>query len=185
MSVARASVARMRAHDVPPASDAPRRYADGETITHQGDRPAAPGRVIAGTARIAILAEDGREAVVALIGPGAVFDECALLGEDSAVGVRAVGATSIVRITEQDACAGLARRVVDATLLLEESLLRDVRGRLERRLASLEARGDVAVTQEELGRMVGAARETVNRALRDLAATRPSPRGRRRRVRGP
>ena len=57
MSVARASVARMRAHDLPPASDAPRRYADGDTITHQGDRPTSAGRVVAGTARVAVLAD--------------------------------------------------------------------------------------------------------------------------------
>ena len=177
MSQAGTSVARMRAHDVPPASDAPRRYADGETITHQGDRPTSVGRVVAGLARVAILAMDGREAVVALLGPGSVVDECALLDEPSPVGVRAIGATSIARIADREATVGLARRVVDTTCLLEDALLRDVRARLERRLASLEARGDIAVTQEELGRMIGAARETVNRAMRDLTTTRPASRG--------
>lgn len=172
----------MRTQGTPPATDAPRRYADGETITHQGDRPHAPGLVVDGSVRVAIVSEEGREAVIALLGPGDVFDECAVVGVPSPVGVRALGATTVRRVDASQVTDALARRSLDATALLEDALLRDVRGRVERLLAMLDRRGAVAVTQEELGRMVGAARETVNRALRDLDAASPVPGGSRRRT---
>lgn len=51
-------------------------------------------------------------------------------------------------------------------------MLHDVRTRLLRRLQDLAAGRHAGVrlplTQDELGRMIGASRETVNRALRDL-----------------
>lgn len=165
----------MRA-DIAPATAAPRRFADGAVITRLGEHVASPAVVERGIARASVLAEDGREAVVALLGPGEVFDECALLAPaTSLVEVRAVGATAIRRVDARASPleVALARRLRAATDLLEEVMLHDVRSRLVRRLGDVAARrgvGPLPLTQEELGRMVGASRETVNRALRALAA---------------
>ena len=166
----------MRVEDAPAAA-APRRYADGAVITRLGEPVAAPALVERGLARASVLAEDGREAIVALLGPGDVFDECALLEPPrSPVEIRALGDTTIRRLGLRPSPleVALARRLRAATGLLEEAMLHDVRSRLLRRLQDLAARRAsglrVPLTQEELGRMVGATRETVNRALRDLAS---------------
>ena len=179
-----------------PAADAPRRYADGATITRQGDEVALPGFIERGLVRLSSVSADGREVVLGLLGPGDVLDECALIGARSPVTASVVDAATIRRVdlgvgaeSAATIATALARRLGTTSALLEEAMLHDVRARLLRRLQDVVAGRHVGLrlplTQEELGRMVGAARETVNRALRDLAATRPSPRGRRRRVRGP
>ncbi|MFM8999684.1 MAG: Crp/Fnr family transcriptional regulator [Actinomycetota bacterium] len=163
----------MRAEGTP-AADAPRRYADGATITRQGDLVARPGLIERGLVRLSAVADDGREVVLGLLGPGDVLDDCALLGERSPVTASAAQATSVRRL-EADASpltAALARRLRATTEQLEEAMLHDVRTRLLRRLQDLAAGRHAGVrlplTQDELGRMIGASRETVNRALRDL-----------------
>lgn len=164
----------MRA-DTSPAADAPRRYADGTTITRQGDRVARPGVVERGLVRLSAVSADGREIVLGLLGPGDAIDECALLDAPSDVTATAIGATAIRRIHVDPAplAIALARRVAATSALLGEAMLHDVRSRLLRRLQDVAAGRHAGLrlplTQEELGRMVGASRETVNRALRDLA----------------
>lgn len=160
-----------------PGADAPRRYADGATITRQGDHVARPGVIERGLVRLSAVSADGREVVLGLLGPGDVLDECALLDEASAVTASVVD-TAMVRRIDRDADASriataLARRLRATTDLLEEAMLHDVRTRLLRRLQDLAAGHHAGMrlplTQDELGRMIGASRETVNRALRDLA----------------
>lgn len=173
----------MREAGGPPTTEAPRRYADGDVITRQGSAVAEPAIVREGLVRASLLAEDGREVVVALLGRGEVFDECALLpSTPSPVTVRAIGATTIARVRDTSPLAvALARRIEAAIDLLEEAMLHDVRSRLLRRLQDLALRAPdgarIPLTQEELGRMVGATRETVNRALRELLAAGALPGG--------
>jgi CRP/FNR family cyclic AMP-dependent transcriptional regulator len=164
-----------------PGADAPRRYADGATITRQGDHVVRPGLIERGLVRLSAVSADGREIVLGLLGPGDVLDECALLDEPSTVSASVVHEATIRRIgggTSADADAvqlasALARRLRTTTELLEEAMLHDVRTRLLRRLQDLATGRHAGIrlplTQDELGRMIGASRETVNRALRELA----------------
>ena len=159
-----------------PATDAPRRYADGATITRQGDLVVRPGVIERGLVRLSAVSADGREVVLGLLGPGDVLDECALLAEASTVTASVVHEATVRRIDgETDApriATALARRLRVTAGLLEEAMLHDVRTRLLRRLQDLAAGRPAGLrlplTQDELGRMIGASRETVNRALRDL-----------------
>lgn len=136
----------------------------------------------------------GRQVVLALLGPGELFGESALLGEPSPFEARSVVVAEVLPIdvlqldavlTRQPATGAevmrlLAVRLGRTSSALQEALALDVRGRVSRRLHELAARHGVAgpsgvrlsvnVTQEDLARMVGASRESVNRCLATLTA---------------
>jgi CRP/FNR family transcriptional regulator, cyclic AMP receptor protein len=172
----------------------PRRLPHGAVVVRQGDPSSSLFLVTSGAVRLSSVTRDGREVVVGLLGPGDVFGESALLGLPSPVDARVVGRTRIVGLRLPDLRDVLSRYPVTAEELLrlvasrlhrtssalQEALAADVRTRLSLRLRTLAAehgvRSDegirlrVPLTQEELGRMVGAARETVNRSLVGLTA---------------
>jgi CRP/FNR family cyclic AMP-dependent transcriptional regulator len=172
----------------------PRRLAHGQVVVRQGDADDTLYLVTAGAVRVASVTPDGREIVVALLGTGDVFGESALLGRPSPAEARAVGQADVVAIPvpllgdildRRPAIAEQLLRLLAARLhrtarALEQALVEDVPTRLSRRLRDLVVEHGtpaddgiaigVPLTQEELGRMVGASRETVNRTLRGLTA---------------
>ncbi len=178
------------------AAGVPRRYRHGEVILGQGQPIACLRLVVAGAVRLAAVAPNGREVVVGLLGPGEAFGEVALLGGGpSPVEARAVGEeTAVLAIppgvlrelfrrlpaAAEELLRIVAGRLHETTVALEEALAHDVPTRLGlrlRRLAETHGEGTpegVALpprlTQEELARMVGTTRESVNRALARLAA---------------
>jgi CRP-like cAMP-binding protein len=178
------------------AVGAPRRYRHGEVVLGQGQTVGCLRLVISGTVRLAAVVPSGREVVVGLLGPGDVFGEVALLGGGpSPVEARALGeGTSVLAIppgvlreiirrmpaTAEELLRLVAARLHDTTGALEEALAHDVPTRISLRLRHLalthgeDAEDGVALpprlTQEELGRMAGATRESVNRTLARLAA---------------
>lgn len=178
------------------AAGAPRRYEHGDVVVRQGETVTCLRLVTRGVVRLSAVAPSGREVVVGLLGPGDVFGELALLGGGpSPVEARAVGAsTSVVVITLGALRAVLQRapataeellRLIAARLhhtasALEEALAHDVPTRVSLRLRHLArshgtsgeggVRLPVRLTQEEIARMVGATRESVNRSLAGLAA---------------
>jgi CRP-like cAMP-binding protein len=172
----------------------PRRLPHGEVVLRQGDPATCLFLVSAGAVRLSSVTRDGREVVVALLGTGDVFGESALLGRCSPVEARAVGQTDVVAIaipvlrdvlerhpaTAEQLLRLVASRLHRTSRALEEALAGDVPARISHRLRDLaEEHGTtsregvtirVPITQEELGRMVGASREAVNRTLGGLAA---------------
>lgn len=177
------------------AGPSPRRYAHGEAILCQGDPGACLFFVLSGAVRLAAVLESGREVVVGLLGPGEVFGEVALLGGGSSpVEARAVGEARIAVVPVASLEAVIERNPATATELLrlvasrlhrtsaalEEALAHDVPTRVSRRLCELARRHGVRdpggvrlslpLTQEDLGRMIGASREAVNKSLSALAA---------------
>ena len=171
-----------------------RRFPHGEVIARQGEEVRTLFLVTEGAVRLASVTPGGREVVVALLGPGDLFGESALLGEASPVQARSIGRTEVVAlhvscirsiVARQPGTAEQLLRLVAARLhrtrtALEEALACDIAGRIAGRLRELAAdhgvpeadgiRLAVPVTQEELARMVGVARETVNRTIGTLAA---------------
>jgi len=187
----------------PMADGVTRRFPHGEVITRQGEDERCLFLVTEGAVRIASVTPGGREVVVGLLGPGDLFGESALLGYPSPVQARAIGRTEVVALhvsciraiverqpgTAEQLLRLVAGRLHRTRTALEEALACDVPGRVAGRLRDLVAdhgvpeaggvRLGVPVTQDELARMVGVSRETVNRTVGALAArglVRSSPR---------
>ena len=162
-------------------------FAEGD----QGDRLYV---ILEGKIKLGRTKSDGRESLLAVLGPGEMFGELSLFDP----GPRTATATSVgdsvliglgheaiqpwllqhpqVAFTLLNALARRLRRTNDS---LADLVFSDVPGRVAKALLDLSTRfgrptdGGVLVahelTQEELAQLVGASRETVNKALADFA----------------
>jgi CRP-like cAMP-binding protein len=163
----------------------------GEMIVRQGDPAAHLYLVESGRVKITTLAPDGREAFVAIMGPGQVFGELSLFesGQRTA-DARAMEPSVLHALAHADfrpyvgahpevaweLLTVLSRIVRRQDQAIQDMVFLDVGGRVARRLLDLadqhgEEAGNgavrvaVPITQEELAQMVGASRESVNKAL--------------------
>ncbi|HSJ51883.1 MAG TPA: Crp/Fnr family transcriptional regulator [Actinomycetota bacterium] len=176
------------------AAGTPRRLPHGVTVVRQGELGECLFLVTDGAVRLSSVTSDGTEVVVGILGAGDLFGESALLEAPSPVEARVLGEAELVALptdhlldvfgceplTAEQVVRLVAARLHRTARALEDALSRDVPARLTRRLLDLaEAHGAptpdgvvirVPITQDELARMVGAARETVNRALGRLSA---------------
>lgn len=167
-------------------------YPKGTVLFHQGDPGDSVLVLETGAIKVSNLSPDGREVVMALLGPGEMLGELSIF--DS--GVRTADATAIEDTTalvlshdvfrpfleEHPAVAihlleVLAVRLRETNEALQDAIFSDVPGRLAKRFVDLAERYgvadgdgedtliDLALTQEQLAQMVGAARESVNKAV--------------------
>ncbi|MBA2390292.1 MAG: Crp/Fnr family transcriptional regulator [Geodermatophilaceae bacterium] len=168
-------------------------YARGSTIFHEGDPGDSLYIVLAGKVKIGRRAADGRENMLAVMGPSDQFGELSLFDP----GPRTATATALtdvrlVRmhktalgpwITEYPEIAEqllrvLARRLRRTNNIIADLIFTDVPGRVAKALLQLASRFGTPegqgirvthdLTQEELAQLVGASRETVNKALADF-----------------
>lgn len=172
-----------------------RRLGPGRALVAQGGAPSHLFVVRSGAVRLAKLRDDGEEAVLDVLGPGDAVGHLTLLEGCDAEPLEARSITPVeVLAVAHDELRPLLRRRPDLAAwafrlaldelarrhaVLADTLLGDVRGRvlsLLERLAGRHGRRvvggvlvDLPLTQEELGRMVGATRESANRALARLA----------------
>jgi CRP-like cAMP-binding protein len=168
-----------------------RRYTRGEVIFLEGDEGTALCLIAEGRIRIQLTGADGREVVINVYGPAEFFGELALLdGEPRSADAIAQDASRVFWLQREDFAAfldshpraamtmlaSLSRRLRHTTRVVQDATFRDVPARLARVLLDLAARNgqpipqgiriESRLTQGELAAMVGASRETVNRALR-------------------
>jgi CRP-like cAMP-binding protein len=178
-----------------PVASPARRYAHGDVIVRQGEPVACLRLVTAGAVRLSSVSPEGREVVVALLGAGDLFGEQALLdGGASPVEARALGGATVQAIhsgallsvlrhapaTAAEVLRLVASRLHRTSAALEQALALDVPSRVGLRLREIAERHGThapdgvrlpaGLTQDELARMVGASRESVNRSLMGLAA---------------
>jgi len=172
----------------------PRAFGVGVTALMQGS--AAPGLFVVteGVLREGAVSDLGRWFVHELLGPGQVFGS--LDPAPSPVTVRAARPARAVLVTLDDVdelwrgrrrvarwlVRAQERRLLDARAIVHELAWLDVADRVRRRLERLaEVHGhpvpggvriDAPLTQEELAAMVGATRESVNRAVVAMVAQR-------------
>ena len=170
-----------------------RRMDDGELLFEKGAPADGLYAVEAGKIRISTVSYTGKEIVLNVLAPGAVFGEIALLdGEPRTATARAVGPTRLLFISRDDffeifdreaplrrhITALLCRRLRWVSDLLEDANFLDLTGRLVKRLLWLAERHGgpdpegiriaLPLSQQELGLMLGVTREAVNKKLRDL-----------------
>lgn len=163
----------------------------GEMIFRQGDHGVHLYLIESGRVKITTLAPDGREAFVAIMGPGQVFGELSLFeSHQRTADARAMEPSVLHALAHDDfrpyvgahpevaweLLTVLARIVRRQDQAIQDMVFLDVGGRVARRLLDLAdehgepagadaIRVSVPITQEELAQMVGASRESVNKAL--------------------
>jgi CRP/FNR family transcriptional regulator, cyclic AMP receptor protein len=162
-----------------------RRFAAGEVIFRIG----APGQsmmtVVTGTVRISAPSPDGKEIVLAEVGIGEVIGEMALLdGKERSADAVALTNCDLLVLERRDMLVYLERHPSIGIKLLEvlcERLRRTdqqiheiaflgLPTRLAKallRLGGSNPQAKLALSQRELGSMIGGTRESVNRCLRE------------------
>ncbi|MPZ63400.1 MAG: cyclic nucleotide-binding domain-containing protein [Propionibacteriales bacterium] len=176
------------------ASMAEGRLARGDVLFREGDAGDRLYVVTDGKVKLGRTSSDGRENLLAILGPGQMFGELSLFdpGPRSAT-VTAVTDVKMMSLSHDELVRWLTGRPQVARGLLSQLAARlrrtnevvadlvfsDVPGRVAKALLDLSARfGRTAddgvhvhhdLTQEELAQLVGASRETVNKALADFA----------------
>jgi CRP-like cAMP-binding protein len=154
------------------ASMAESRLARGEALFREGDSGDRLYVVTEGKVKLGRTSADGRENLLAILGPGQMFGELSLFDP----GRWLTGRHEVAR----GLLLQLASRLRKANDVVADLVFSDVPGRVAKALLDLASRfGRVAddgvhvhhdLTQEELAQLVGASRETVNKALADFAS---------------
>ena len=167
----------------------------GDVLFNEGDSGNQLYVVIEGKIKLGRTSADGRENLLAILGPGQMFGELSFFDP----GPRSATATAVTDVALKslghDALSPVLKSHPDVALALLHQLagrlrrtnevvgdlvFSDVPGRVAKALLDLAGRfgrqADDGVhvnhdlTQEELAQLVGASRETVNKALADFAA---------------
>lgn len=159
------------------------KYRRNELICTQGEVADRLFIVFSGRVAITVKATDGRESVVAVLGPGALFGELPLFdGGNRSADARALGTVHLISVGYDDVkrvlrarpevlwavVRILSRRLRATDEALSDAMFLDVTGRTAKRLLQVSAGEDefkMPLTQEELAGMVGASRERVNKAI--------------------
>ena len=182
------AAAALRATMIP--VDLPR----GHVLFNEGDPGDRLYVIDEGKIKLGATSSDGRETLLAILGPGEMFGELSLFdpGPRNATAVALTDAT-LLGVGHPDLepwltgrpevaaslLGALARRLRRTNEAMADLVFSDVPGRVAKALLDLAAKfgvpgpeGSVHVvhdlTQEELAQLVGASRETVNKALADF-----------------
>lgn len=163
-------------------------YPKGSVILFEDDPGDALFVVRSGRVKVVLVAEDGREVILGILGVGEHFGELSLIDDQprSAHVVAMEDATLLVlrredfrrRVEQNPAVAWallleLSRRLRRADEKIGSLVLLDVPGRIARVLLDAvdEAGGDrieKPLTHQTIAHVIGASRETVSRALREF-----------------
>lgn len=176
------------------ASLVARDVAKGDVIFSEGQPGDQMYVIVEGKVKLGQTSADGRESLLGVLGPGEMFGELSLFDPGLRTSTATALTDSIVLALGNDqlrpwlsgrpevAAAllqALARRIRRTNEAMADLVFSDVPGRVAKALMELgEKFGEVTpdgllvthdMTQEELAQLVGASRETVNKALADFA----------------
>jgi CRP/FNR family transcriptional regulator, cyclic AMP receptor protein len=159
----------------------------GATIFSKDDPGNSLLAIVSGTVKISISSSEGRNAILNLIGAGELVGEIAVLaGKGRTADATANTDCEIFVIDRRDflpfvrSQPALAMKFIEllcARLQVEQLILKDLPGRLASALLGLTAQRKldpasrtIAITQQEIGEMVGMTRESINKQLGAWAA---------------
>jgi CRP-like cAMP-binding protein len=163
-------------------------YPKGSVILFEDDPGDALFVVRSGRVKVVLLAEDGREVILGILGVGEHFGELSLIDDQPrSAHVIAMEESSILVLRRDDfrrrveasptvawaLLQELSRRLRRADEKIGNLVLLDVPGRIARMLldAAEECGSDLIdkpLTHQTIAQLIGASRETVSRALRDF-----------------
>ena len=167
----------------------------GETLFNEGDSGDRLYILLSGKVKLGHASADGRENLLAVLGPGEIVGELTLFdpGPRSTTAT-AVAPTELLTLDHnqlmtfveshpqlaKDMLRALAQRLRRTNTALADLVFSDVPGRVAKALLDLADRFGTAtdkgvhvphdLTQEELAQLVGASRETVNKSLADFVS---------------
>lgn len=167
----------------------------GTTLFSEGEPGESLYIVLAGKVKLGRRSPDGRENLVAVMGPSDQFGELSLFDPGPRTATATVVTDARLARLPKDSLQAwvrdrpeiamqllrvLGRRLRRTNTMLADLIFVDVPGRVAKQLLQLAQRfgslegGSLRVThdltQEELAQLVGASRETVNKALADFAS---------------
>src|SRR5881275_779673 len=167
----------------------------GETIFHEGDPGDRLYVIVEGKIKLGRASGDGRENMLAVLGPGEMFGELSLFDPGprtaTVAAITDCALTSLAHEMLRPWLAGrpelgvqllqaLAQRLRRTNEAMADLVFSDVPGRVAKTLLDLADRFGTPgpdgvrvthdLTQEELAQLVGASRETVNKALSEFAS---------------
>jgi CRP/FNR family transcriptional regulator len=171
------------------------KLARGDRLFEEGDNGECLYVILEGKIKLTRAAPDGRENLLSVLGPGEMFGELSLFDPrprtSSASAVTDARLAALAHdalrpwLTGRPGVAmhllrALAQRLRRANDVMADLVFTDVPGRVAKALLDLADRFGQQqadglhvhhdLTQEELAQLVGASRETVNKALADFAA---------------
>ena len=170
-------------HPPPPAPQTFPKYARSAVIFSQGDPAADVFYIQQGSVKLSVLSRTGKEAVVAILGPGDFFGEGCLAGQPRRMATAsALGASTVLVVekpqmlemlhTQPTLAARFLSHMLTRNIRIEEDLVDQLFNSSEKRLARallLLARYGkedqplrVTLSQETLAEMVGTTRSRVN-----------------------
>ncbi|MBM4369065.1 MAG: Crp/Fnr family transcriptional regulator [Deltaproteobacteria bacterium] len=163
-------------------------YPKGSVILFEDDPGDALFVVRPGRVKVVLLAEDGREVILSLMGVGEYFGELSLIDDQPrSAHVIAMEESSLLVLRRDDfrrrvesspgvawaLLQELSHRLRRADEKIGNLVLLDVPGRIARMLLDAAAEGDddlidKPLTHQTIAHVIGASRETVSRAMRDF-----------------
>ncbi len=166
------------------------RFKRGQAIVEQGKKSDSLAIILTGRARVMTTDTRGREAILATMEPGDYIGEMSLIdNEPHSATVRALVRTDVLILGRSEfarflpdnssvayaVMKKLVQRLRQANRQIESLSLMDVYGRVARALlefAVVDADGNTVIRdklpRKDLAKMVGASREMVSRAMKDL-----------------
>jgi CRP/FNR family transcriptional regulator, cyclic AMP receptor protein len=168
-----------------------RRAVRGDVLLLRGQPSAGVFIIVTGRVRLGVVTEEGRELTLAILGPGHVMGEMSVLdGQDISADAAAIEDCVLLFLERSrflrilrgngDLClrlmAVLVTRLRNSNAAVEDLAILDVPGRLASLLLRLSRdygirsasgmRIQIRLSQKDIGAMIGASREKVNKQLR-------------------
>ena len=160
-------------------------YGRGETIFTQGDACEQVMYIQAGGVKLSVLSKTGREAIVAMLGPGDFFGEGCLAGQPFRMGSATAITPSTILFVDKEKMVGLLHKqhamsdrfishMLARNIRIEEDLIDQLFNSSEKRLARTllllarygkqdkPVRVVPTISQETLAEMIGTTRSRVN-----------------------
>jgi len=166
-----------------------RKFAANDVVFRKDDPGDGLYGVLAGRVVVTVESAEGKELILNMFGPGEFFGEIALLdGKERSADAKAMTACTLAMLDRRDVLAFLEQnrgawfRIVEVlcerlrrtTVQITEVALLEMPVRLAKALlrisdaeAKLSASPTIKLSQRELGHIVGATRESVNKCLRE------------------
>jgi CRP/FNR family cyclic AMP-dependent transcriptional regulator len=163
-------------------------YPKGSVILFEDDPGDSLFVVRSGRVKVVLVAEDGREVILGILGVGAHFGELSLIDNQPRYAhVIAMEESSLLVLRRDDfrrrveaspsvawsLLTELSRRLRQADEKIGSLVLLDVPGRISRMLLNAADEGgsekiEKALTHQTIAHVIGASRETVSRAMREF-----------------